>query len=174
MIDILSRIVTAQRLIFVYLLPMDKLDPQDRKLLNLVQTDALTPLYTLAHEIGLSPSATHRRLARLRDDGVIARTIAVVDRKKVGRPLTMLVEVQIERERPELLHEFNRWIEREAAVQQAWYITGDADFTMVVTARDMDDFDAFMERLLSQNKNAKRFKTGVALKTTKESLFVPA
>jgi Lrp/AsnC family transcriptional regulator, leucine-responsive regulatory protein len=153
---------------------MDKLDAQDRKLLNLVQKDALTPLDTLAHEIGLSPSATHRRLARLRDDGFIARTIAVIDRKKVGRPLTMLVEVQIERERPELLHEFNRWIEREEAVQQAWYITGDADFTMVVTALDMDDFDATMERLLSQNKNVKRFKTGVVLRTTKESLFVPA
>jgi Lrp/AsnC family transcriptional regulator, leucine-responsive regulatory protein len=150
------------------------LDTFDRTLLNLVQRDATTPVESLAETIGLSPSATHRRLARLRETGVITSTIAVVDKKKIGRPLTMLVEVQIERERPELLQDFNRWIKQENAVQQAWYITGDADFTMIVTATDMDDFDQLMERLLAENKNVKRFKTGVVLKTAKEGLFTPA
>jgi Lrp/AsnC family transcriptional regulator, leucine-responsive regulatory protein len=152
---------------------MTKIDSYDRKLLNLIQQDATMPVENLAEKIGLSTSATHRRLARLRDERVVTSTIAVVDRKKIGRPLMMLVEVQIERERPELLQQFNLWIKREKAVQQAWYITGDADFTMLVTATDMDDFDHLMERLLAENRNVRRFKTGVVLKSAKEGLFTP-
>jgi Lrp/AsnC family transcriptional regulator, leucine-responsive regulatory protein len=149
------------------------LDTHDRRLLHHVQRDAETSLEILADRIGLSTSATHRRLTRLRQDGMITATIAVVDRKKVDRPLTMLVEVQIERERPELLQDFNRWVAREDAIQQAWYVTGDADFTMVVTATDMEDFDALMARLLQENPNVRRFKTGVVLRSVKSTLFVP-
>jgi Lrp/AsnC family transcriptional regulator, leucine-responsive regulatory protein len=150
-----------------------KIDSYDRKLLNLIQEDASVAVENLAGEIGLSTSATHRRLARLRDEGFVISTIAVVDRKKIGRPMMMLVEVQIERERPELLNQFNLWIKQEKAVQQAWYITGDADFTMIVTATDMDDFDRLMERLLAENRNVRRFKTGVVLRSAKEGLFTP-
>ncbi|MBB5695828.1 Lrp/AsnC family transcriptional regulator [Muricoccus pecuniae] len=149
------------------------LDAVDRQLLRLVQKDARLSAERLAEAVELSASAVQRRLQALRRGGVIVGEVAVVNPRRVGRPLTMLVEIQIERERPELLGALRRWLSNEEAVQQAWYTTGEADFMLVVTAASVEGFDAFMERLLADNRNVRKFKTGVALQVTKRSLFVP-
>ena len=149
------------------------LDAMDHRLLGLVQRDSRLSAERLADAVGLSVSAIQRRLQALRRNGVIISEVAVVDPKRVGRPLTLLVELQIERERPELLGILRRWIAGEDAIQQAWYITGEADFVLVITAASMEGFDLFMERLLAENQNVRKFKTGVALQVTKRSLFVP-
>ena len=123
--------------------------------------------------MGLSASAAHRRLQRLWRHGVIEAQVAVVNPRAVGRPLVMIVGVEIERERPEDLRELKRWLAAEPAVQQAWYVTGESDFTLVITARDTEDYDAFMQRLVAENRNVRRFRTSVALSTLKRGLAVP-
>jgi len=123
--------------------------------------------------VGLSASAAHRRLQRLWRSGGIEAQVAVVNPKLVGRPLVMIVGVEIERERPEDLHELKRWLAAEPAVQQAWYVTGESDFTLVITARDAEDYDAFMQRLVAENRNVRRFRTSMALSTLKRGLAVP-
>ncbi len=150
-----------------------ELDAANRRLLGLVQTDSRMSAECLADAANLSVSAVQRRLQTLRRSGVIVGEVALVDPKRVGRPLTMLVEIQIERERPELLGALRDWLSKEEAVQQAWYVTGEADFVLVVTAASMEGFDVLMERLLAENRNVRKFKTGVALQVTKRSLFVP-
>ena len=152
---------------------LPELDAADRQLLDLVQKDSRTSAEHLADAVGLSVSAVQRRLQALRRNGVIVGEVAVVDPKRVGRPLTMLVEIQIERERPELLGNLRHWLADEETVQQAWYVTGEADFVLVITAASMQGFDAFMERLLAENWNVRKFKTGVVLQVTRRSLFVP-
>lgn len=149
------------------------LDRIDRKLLQLVQENARLPAEKIGAAIGLSPSAVQRRLARLRDSGVITAEIAVLDAKAAGFPLTMIVDIEVERERPELLAAFKRWIAREGAIQEAWYVTGDSDFVLVVAARDVEDYDALMQRLVSENPNIRRFRTRVTLGTLKRGATVP-
>lgn len=152
---------------------MHDLDRIDRKLLQLVQENARLPAEKIGAAIGLSPSAVQRRLARLRDSGVITAEIAVLDAKAAGFPLTMIVDIEVERERPELLAAFKRWIAREGAIQEAWYVTGDSDFVLVVAARDVEDYDALMQRLVSENPNIRRFRTRVTLGTLKRGATVP-
>ena len=56
-----------------------ELDDFDRRLLNLVQSDAGQTAERLAENVGLSPSAVQRRLRRLRETGVIVRESAIVE-----------------------------------------------------------------------------------------------
>ncbi len=153
-------------------MPQD-LDDFDRHILALVQIDARRPAETIGDEIGLSASAVQRRLARLRESGVITAEIAVVDPKAAGHPLTMIVEIEVERERPELLQAFKRWLAEEAAIQEAWYVTGDGDYVLVITARDVESYDTLMQRLVAENANVRRFRTRVALGTLKRGQVVP-
>lgn len=44
---------------------------------------------------------------------------------------------------------------------------------LVVTARDVDDYDALMRRLVAANANVKRLRTRVALHVLKRGLAVP-
>lgn len=138
-----------------------------------MQRDARLTAGQIGERVGLSASAAHRRLQRLWRARVIEAQVAVVDPKSAGRPLVMIVGLEIERERPEDLHELKRWLSAEPAVQQAWYVTGDADFTLVITARDTEDYDAFMQRLVAENRNVRKFKTSVVLSTLKRGLSVP-
>jgi Lrp/AsnC family transcriptional regulator, leucine-responsive regulatory protein len=150
-----------------------ELDRLDRQLLNLVQEDSARTTEQLAATVPLSPSAIQRRLRRMREQGVISREIAVVDARKVGRSTSFIVSIQVERERPELLGELRRWLVDQEHVQQAFYVTGEADFVLVICAPDTETYDALMARLVSENPNVKRFTTNVALSVVKRGLTIP-
>jgi Lrp/AsnC family leucine-responsive transcriptional regulator len=150
-----------------------ELDLMDYRILALVQVDARRSADVIGNEIGLSPSAVQRRMNRMRDTKIIQTEIAVVDPKALNRPLTMIVDIELERERPELLHAFKQWVKAEPGVQQAWYVTGDGDYVLVITARDVEDYDEFMQRLVTENSNVRRFRTRVSLGTLKRGLVVP-
>jgi Lrp/AsnC family transcriptional regulator, leucine-responsive regulatory protein len=149
------------------------LDNFDRKLLNRVQRDADLSAEAIGQEIGLSGSAVLRRLKRLKADGVIEANVAMVDPAKVGRPTFFIVALEVERERPELMSRLRQWLGGEDQVQQVFYVTGSADFILVITARDVDSYDALMGRLMTDNPNVRRFTTNVALGVSKRGLFVP-
>jgi len=149
------------------------LDRFDRQLLNLVQADSAQTAEQLAEHVGLSPSAIQRRLKRLREQGVIARDAAIVDPRAIGRPTYFIVSLEIERERQEHLAQLREWLTKRAEVQQAFYVTGETDFVIIVTARDTEAFDAMMSRLVRENPNVRRFTTKVVLNLLKQGLTIP-
>ncbi len=150
-----------------------RVDEVDRAILEVMQVDARTPIEEIGRTVNLSPSATHRRIQRLRDLRVIEAEVAIVNPKALNRRSMMIVELTIDRDNPEDLFDLRRWITQEPAVQQCWYVTGQADFILVVTARDMDEYDQLIERLLAENHNVNRFSTSVVLKTTKRGWSLP-
>ena len=150
-----------------------ELDRFDRQLLNLVQADAGQTAEQLADQVPLSPSAIQRRLRRLREQGVIVSDVAIVDPRKVGRPTSFIVSLQVERERPDLLAQLRAWLAAQESIQQAFYVTGEADFVLVITAPDTETYDALMARMVTENPNVKRFNTNVALSVLKRGLTIP-
>ncbi len=114
-----------------------RFDAADRKLIELLQANARTKVEALAEAAGLSASAAHRRVQRLREQRVILGDISVVDPRKIGSPITLLVELELERDRPELMPALQDWIASTASVQQAWQVTGRGDLVLVVVARSI-------------------------------------
>ncbi|MEM8812100.1 MAG: Lrp/AsnC family transcriptional regulator [Pseudomonadota bacterium] len=149
------------------------LDPFDVALLNLVQKNCRLTADQLSGEVGLSPSACQRRLARLRRNGVIEREIAVVAPETVGRSLTMIVEVTLERERPDVMAEFKRSMLATPEVMQCYYVTGDVDFVLILTARDMQHYERFTRQFFFDNPNIRRFHTLLVMDRVKTGLAVP-
>jgi len=153
--------------------PESELDKIDRRILGILQKDARRAAELIGAEVGLSASAVQRRIVRLRDEGIIVAEVAVLDPKRAGLALTMIVDVEVERERPELLASLKQWIAAEPRIQEAWYVTGSGDYVLIVLARDVDDFEALMQRLVANNANVRRFHTRVALGTLKRGMTVP-
>lgn len=150
-----------------------ELDPQDRRLLSLLQADSSIAINTLADETGLSPASVQRRLRRLRESGVIVREVAVIDPLAVGLGMSFVVMVELERDRIDQLDAFRRKALREPHVQQCYYVTGEADFALVCVTRDMADFEALTRRLFFGDENVRRFRTSVVMGRTKVGLTVP-
>jgi DNA-binding Lrp family transcriptional regulator len=149
------------------------IDALDRKLLAELQGDGALTSEQLSDRIGLSPSAISRRVRRLEADGLIERRIAIVDPGKVGHGSLFIVGVEVERERPELVQSLRSWVRGEPQVQQAYYVTGTADYVMLVTAPDIAAFDQLMSEMMAANPNIRRFTTQVVMSTVKRGLFVP-
>jgi Lrp/AsnC family leucine-responsive transcriptional regulator len=149
------------------------MDEFEVKLLNLVQQNSRQTAEKLSAHVGLSATACQKRLKNLRDNGTIAREIAVLSPEAVGRRLTMIVEVTLERERPEILDQFKRTMRAAAEVMQCYYVTGNADFFVILTAKDMKDFEDFTRRYFFQNSNVRRFRTNVVMDSVKATLSVP-
>ncbi|MEM1049980.1 MAG: Lrp/AsnC family transcriptional regulator [Pseudomonadota bacterium] len=152
---------------------MIELDDFDRRLLRAVQRDSRQTGEAIAEATGLSPTACQRRLKRLRAAGVIERDVAVVSPKAVGRPVTLIVTLSLERERADIIDAFKRTVRETPEIMAGYYLTGDADFLMVVTARDMEDFEAFSRRVFYGNPHIKGFKTMVVIDRVKATYDVP-
>ena len=150
----------------------EMLSASDLALLAAVQENADLTLDQLADRAGLSASAVQRRLKKLRDAGVIQRTVALLDPKAVGQTLSLIVELELERDRHDLLPPLQAWIAREAAIQNAWFVTGRGDLVLSMTAASIESFDAFMERMLADHRVIRKYTTSVVLKTLKRSLAV--
>ncbi len=150
--------------------PLDRID---RKILAILQKDARHSADTLADRIGASRSSVQRRLKRLNETGVIKREVVQLDPGKVDAKMTFVVEVELERERVDLLDEFKRSMMALEEVQQCYYITGHADFFLIVLANDMKDYDRFSRQVFVENPNIRRFATSVVVDRVKASLQVP-
>ncbi len=153
-------------------MPTD-LDDIDRRLLQSLQKDNRLTADELGEIAGVSRSAVQRRLKRFRDEGIIEADISVVSAKAVGRPMTFVVEVEMERERTDLLDEFRRSMLALDDVQQCYYVTGHADFILVVTAPDMSAYEDFSRRVFNDNPNIRRFHSNVVIDRVKVGLQVP-
>lgn len=150
-----------------------ELDAHDRRLLSMLQADSGAAINALADDTGLSSASVQRRLRRLRESGVIAREVAVIDPLAVGLGMSFIVMVELERDRIDQLDAFRRKALREANVQQCYYVTGEADFALVCVTRDMADFEALTRRLFFGDENVRRFRTSVVMGRTKVGLTLP-
>ena len=124
----------------------------------------------LSKEIGLSASACQRRINKLREDGVIAREVAILSKEKISPVLTTIVEIALERETPNIIDEFKSSMLTIQEVTQCYYVTGEIDFILILNVRDIDHYQNFTQKFLFDNPNIRRFNTLVVMETVKQRL----
>ncbi len=149
------------------------MDQIDRKILHHVQTNNQLTHAELSDLVGLSPTSVQRRLAKLRENRVITADISVVDPAAAGCPLQMLVSVELARERSDIIDRFKRSVRTCPEVMSAYYVTGETDFLLIVSARDMADYEAFTRKFFYNNPDIKGFKTSVVMDRIKAGFGLP-
>ncbi|HQS07928.1 MAG TPA: Lrp/AsnC family transcriptional regulator [Xanthobacteraceae bacterium] len=149
------------------------LDAFDIAILTILQKDNTTPQRTIGERVNLSAAAVQRRIKRMRETGVIAGDVTILNPARVGQPLTLVVEVVVESERIDLVDAAKANFVRCPEVQQCYYVTGDADFVLIVTVPTMADYEDLTRRLFFENSNIKRFRTLVVMDRVKTGLTVP-
>jgi Lrp/AsnC family leucine-responsive transcriptional regulator len=149
------------------------LDSFDQKILDIVQVNNLRPHREIARIVGLSIPAVGKRLKRLREAGVIIGDISVLNQEEVGSPITIIAQVSVESEAREQLDAIQKRFLECPRVQQCYYVTGDADFILILTVRNMGEYVALTRSLFFDSRNVKQFRTFVSMDRVKVSLRVP-
>ncbi|MGP0011411.1 MULTISPECIES: Lrp/AsnC family transcriptional regulator [Pseudomonas] len=149
------------------------LDHFDLALLEAIQQDASTSQQDLGARVNLSPAAVNRRLKKLNTDGVVRKTVALVDPVRLGYGLTVIVAVEVENERLDLLDAMKRTFLACPQVQQCYYVTGESDFVLILAVRNMEQYTELTRTLFFESNNVKRFKTLVSMSNVRVGLEVP-
>lgn len=149
------------------------LDQFDHALLEAVQQNATTSQQDLGAQVNLSSAAVNRRLKKMNADGVIRKTVSVVDPSQLGYALTVIAEVEVESERLDLLDAMKRSFLACPQVQQCYYVAGECDFVLIMLVKNMEQYTELTRELFFESNNVKRFKTLVSMSNVKVGLDVP-
>ncbi len=146
------------------------MDRIDKSILALLQKDASIANNDLADLVGLAPSSCLRRVRRLKADGIITRTIALTDPKKMGRALKAIVTVRLADHGKTARRDWLADLDQEKAVSQVYSVSGETDVVVVLSLADMDEFQQLSERAFSDNENVVQFTTMFVLEQHKLDL----
>ncbi|WP_204352509.1 Lrp/AsnC family transcriptional regulator [Aggregatibacter kilianii] len=148
------------------------MDYFDKKILTELQKDNRISQRDLAYKINLSASAINRRIAAMEKAGIIKNSVTLVDAQKVGRPITVIAEVTLDNERLDLLEEAKKRFVKCPQIQQVYYVTGEFDFLLIFSVRDMAEYEQLTRELFFASGNIKHFRTLVSLQNAKQELAV--
>ena len=149
------------------------MDRFDARILDALQLNARVTAEAPSVQVGLSPDACRKRLARLRASGLIEAEIAILDPARVGRGLFVIVEVTLQNERKIDLDRFKSAMRAAPEVMQCYYATGNADLFLILSARDMADYEDFTRRHFFAEDNVLRFRTSAVMDRVKTGFAIP-
>ena len=151
-----------------------ELDEFDIKLLDALQENNQRTSEELADLVHLSPASCLRRAKRLRESKVISADVSILAPEVIGPRMTMIVLVSFEREQHDLIDAFKASMRANPQVTQCYYVAGAFDFVMIISVKDVVDYEAFTRKFFFENRNVKRFDTLVAMSCAKFDVSVKA
>ena len=147
------------------------LDTFDRAILRIVQTDNQRSHAVIGEEVGLSASSVRRRLARLREEGIIRADVSIVD--PVKTMIQAIVLVTFKEESLENYQQFKARMVAEPEVTQCYAVSGEVDFVLVVQTQDLASYESWGERVLMANPDIGRYNTHIVWSRVKFSTALP-
>lgn len=126
------------------------LDQRSLSILDILQTNADTPVSDIADRVSLSVSACSRRIAQLQASGYVERRVAILDRRKMGVPTTVFVMVKAGRHVVDWIESFRSAISTIPEIQEVHRLTGTYDYIMKVVLPNVESYDHVYKRLVSR------------------------
>ncbi len=149
------------------------MDETDRRLLRALQSRGRISNAELSDAIGLSPSACHRRVQRLENDGYIRGYVALLDERRIGLPTLVFVEITLIAQAEDVLEAFERAVARLADVMECHLMAGTADYVLKVVAEDAEDFARIHRQHLSRLPGVANMKSSFSLRTISQTTALP-
>ena len=128
------------------------MDAIDKAILRLVQTDTTLSLDDIAVRVGTSKTPVWNRLKRLRDDGVIAREVAILDPAALGLDTCFFVLVKTSEHDAAWQDRFLAAVNQRQEVIEAHRLAGEVDYILKVRVPNAQAYDQFYQGLISDVK----------------------
>lgn len=149
------------------------LDATDRRILTVLQKQGRITNAELSERVNLSPSACHRRVQRLEDEGFISGYVALLDARKLSRPTVVFVEITLQGQADELLDAFEREVARVPDILECHLMAGTADYLLKVVAQDTEDFARIHRQHLARLPGVAQMHSSFALRTVFKTTAIP-
>ncbi|MCB1331549.1 MAG: Lrp/AsnC family transcriptional regulator [Maritimibacter sp.] len=149
------------------------LDSTDRRILTVLQKNGRISNAELSERVNLSPSACHRRVQRLEQDGYIRGYVAMCDPKRLGKATTVFVEITLSGQADELLEAFEREVALVPEVLECHLMAGKSDYILKVVAEDTEEFARIHRQKLARLPGVLGMQSSFALRTVFKTTALP-
>jgi Lrp/AsnC family leucine-responsive transcriptional regulator len=154
-------------------MPEINLDNKDIAILNQLQNNARLSNVQLAEKVGLSPSPCLARVKALSSAGVIKRHVTLLDPEKVNLTLSVFIQISLERQSEDLLERFEKAVIACPEVLECYLMTGDADYLLRVTVKDINALRVFILNRLTTIDGVSNIRSSIALNQVKYETALP-
>lgn len=148
-------------------------DAIDRKIARILQRDAVIANQALADAVGLSPPACLKRVRRLRAEGIIQRTVAMLEPAALGYPLLTVVRIKLDRPRAKPMREFEQRMRELPRVALCFTVAGDTDYIVLVRSRDVAHYQDFARQILATAPGIRSYTSEIVLEVPKWTTEIP-
>ncbi|MEQ8239932.1 MAG: Lrp/AsnC family transcriptional regulator [Cyclobacteriaceae bacterium] len=153
--------------------PQTRLDEIDRKILEILQSNAKITNAQLSKDIGLSPAPTLERVKKLENSGIIKSYHAKLDTDRIGLGVHTFVQVTLKGHNKKNIDLFLEHINQIAEVIECHHITGSGDFILKIIAKDIVSYQRLMLEKVSEIEVVDSLQSMVILSTFKDSKIMP-
>ncbi len=150
-----------------------KLDKIDRKILEILQSNAKITNAQLSKDVGLSPAPTLERVKKLETMGIISSYHAKLDMDKIGLGVSTFVQVTLVGHNKSNIEIFVTEIKKIEEIIECHHITGTGDFILKVTAKDIASYQRLMLDKVTEIPVVDSMQSMVILSTFKDSKVLP-
>ena len=126
------------------------MDSTDRKILNLLQTDASLTVKQIAQQIPLSVTPCWKRIQKLEQNGFIRARVALLDSRKVNANVTVFMAVKTDQHTSDWIARFNREVSQLPEVMEIYRMSGEIDYLLRVVVSSIEAYDAFYKKLIDR------------------------
>jgi DNA-binding Lrp family transcriptional regulator len=152
---------------------MTEVDAFDLKMLAALQDDGRLTNQQLAELVGLSASQCSRRRMRLEAEKVICGYHADLSGEALGFNLIAFINITLATHSPDNAKKFRALISRVDEVQEAYALTGDADYVLKAVLRDLKGLSDIVNNVLMPHPSVAHVRSSVVLDRLKESAKLP-
>ncbi|MGB1877171.1 MAG: Lrp/AsnC family transcriptional regulator [Rhodospirillaceae bacterium] len=124
------------------------MDDKDKKILTLLQEDAMMPVAEVASHVGLSTTPCWRRIQKLEEEGVIRKRVALLDRHKLNVGVTLFVAVKTRHHETDWLGKFKTALDSIPEVVEAYRLSGEIDYLLRIVVPDIGAYDEVYKKLI--------------------------
>jgi len=152
---------------------MVNLDTTDISILKLLQQDGGMTNKELSYKLHKSVATIHERVRRLKEQGYIRKTVALLDRKKIDKNLIAFSQVLLNDHTATTLRRFEEEVCKFDEVMECFQMTGAFDFILRVATSDMDAYRDFYRDKLATLPNIHTVQSFFVLSETKSETAYP-
>jgi len=126
------------------------MDHIDKRIIALLQQNAVMPAREIAEKVNLTPTPCWRRIQRMENDGVITGRVALINPEDVNLSVSALVQIRTNRHSADWMEQFTKALEKFPEIIEAYRTSGEVDYMLRVVVPDMDAYDLFYKRLIEE------------------------
>ncbi len=150
-----------------------ELSRADRRLLDALQRDATPSQNELADLAGMSRTSCWRRIRDLEKSGVIEKQVALLNPRKLGFQIHVLLTVAIVEHTDENRDSFEAHVQTLPEVTECYSISGERDYMLQVVVTDMDAYNDFINSQILHHPAVRSASSTFALRRIKYSTALP-